>query len=127
MPATPAEKTCHRCGRRIEWRKKWSREWESVRYCSQACRSARLSDVDLRLEQAIRHLLSTRSRSSTICPSEAAREVAGDDDAAWRALMEPARSAARRLVAAGEIEIVQSGRVVDPSTARGPIRLRSTR
>jgi len=41
--------------------------------------------------------------------------------------MEPARCAARRLVAAGRIEIVQGGRVVDPSTAKGPIRLRLVR
>ena len=32
--------------------------------------------------------------------------------------------AARRLVDAGRIEIIQRGRVVDPSTAKGPIRLR---
>jgi hypothetical protein len=38
--------------------------------------------------------------------------------------MEPARSAARRLVAAGEAEITQGGHVVDPSTAKGPIRVR---
>jgi hypothetical protein len=38
--------------------------------------------------------------------------------------MEPARAAARRLVAAGRIVIVQQGKVVDGSTAKGPIRLR---
>lgn len=38
--------------------------------------------------------------------------------------MEPTRQAARRLVAAGEVEITQQGRVVDPSTAKGPIRIR---
>jgi hypothetical protein len=41
--------------------------------------------------------------------------------------MEPARAAARRLVANGEIQITQRGNVVDPSTARGPIRLRWVR
>jgi hypothetical protein len=41
--------------------------------------------------------------------------------------MEPARMAARRLVARGEVQIVQGGRVVDPSTARGAIRIRRTR
>jgi hypothetical protein len=30
-------------------------------------------------------------------------------------------------VAAGEVEIVQGGRVVDPSTAKGPIRIRRAR
>ena len=76
--------------------------------------------MDRQLEDAIRDLLD--SRGSTICPSEAARAVAGDSD--WHELMEPARRAARRLVATGEVEITQSGRVVDPSTARGPIRIR---
>jgi hypothetical protein len=42
-------------------------------------------------------------------------------------LEEPARRAARRLVAQGQAEIVQNGRVVDPSTARGPILLRRPR
>ncbi len=36
--------------------------------------------------------------------------------------MEPARAAARRLVARGEVEITQRGSVVDPSTAKGPVR-----
>lgn len=38
--------------------------------------------------------------------------------------MEPARSAARRLAASDEVVITQGGRVVDPSTAAGPIRIR---
>ena len=42
----------------------------------------------------------------------------------WRPLMARCRSAARRLVASGRLEITQGGHVVDPSTARGPIRLR---
>ena len=45
----------------------------------------------------------------------------------WRPLMERARMAARRLVAAGGVEITQRGRVVDPSSAKGPIRVRARR
>ena len=74
------------------------------------------------LESAILDLLERRAASATICPSDAAREV-GDDDS-WRELMEPARTAARRLVDRGEVEITQGGRVVDVATARGPIRIR---
>jgi hypothetical protein len=73
------------------------------------------------LEAAILALLAQRSPSATICPSEAARQL-GDEH--WRDLMEPARAAARRLVAAGEVEVLQSGEVVDPARARGPIRIR---
>ena len=83
-----------------------------------------MDDLDRRLEAAILDLLDRRARTSTICPSDAARAV-GDEDG-WRDLMEPARRAARRLVAAGSVEVTQGGRVVDPSTAKGPIRIRLT-
>lgn len=130
--STPEPKTCAACGRTIEWRKKWERDWDQVRYCSTACRRHGVTDTDRALEASILDLLAARSRTSTICPSEAARAVGGartdgDDGAdgeAWRELMEPARRAARRLVAAGEVEVTQGGRVVDPSTAKGPIRIR---
>lgn len=123
--ASVAEKTCASCGRRIEWRAKWSRDWHSVRYCSDACRHRGVRPVDRELEEGIRTLLDRRAASASICPSEAARLVGGDDG--WRELMEPARRAARRLVASGEVEITQSGRVVDPSCAKGPIRIRRAR
>lgn len=86
--------------------------------------SCEVSEVDRRLETAITDLLARRSPTASICPSDAARAVGGDDEDAWRELMEPARRAARRLVARGEVEITQGGRVVDPSTAKGPIRIR---
>ncbi|MFZ8982117.1 MAG: DUF3253 domain-containing protein [Candidatus Nanopelagicales bacterium] len=120
MPPEP--KTCARCGRTMEWRKSWARNWDQVRYCSDACRRRRVSATDAALEQAILDLLD--ARSGTICPSEAARAV---DAEGWRDLMEPARQAARRLVARDEVEITQGGRVVDPSTAKGPIRIRRVR
>ena len=83
-----------------------------------------LTDVDRRLEAAILELLAQRASTSTICPSEAARAVGGEDQEAWRPLMEPARGAARRLVERGEVVITQGGEVVDPAAAAGPIRIR---
>ena len=77
--------------------------------------------VDAPAPQAVGDALDLHHSHESICPSEAARAVGGED---WRPLMEPARRAARRLVAAGDLEITQGGRVVDPSTAKGPIRLR---
>lgn len=32
------EKNCAACGRPFAWRKKWERDWEQVRFCSEACR-----------------------------------------------------------------------------------------
>ena len=31
-------KICAACGRPFTWRKKWERDWENVRFCSDACR-----------------------------------------------------------------------------------------
>ncbi|MBQ0849648.1 MULTISPECIES: DUF3253 domain-containing protein [Streptomyces] len=82
---------------------------------------------DRRLERAILELLERRAPTATICPSDAARAVYTGDGDGWRALMEPARRAAGRLVEAGEVEITQGGRVVEPAKARGPIRIRRVR
>ena len=118
---TPAPKTCAVCGRSITWRKKWEKDWEQVRYCSERCRRRKDPERQDGLERRILEMLATRARGATMCPSEVARAEGGED---WRERMGPVREAARRLVARGEVEILQGGRVVDPSTARGPIRLR---
>jgi hypothetical protein len=85
---------------------------------------AGLPRTDRELERTVLDLLAQRAADATICPSEAARAVGGEQ---WRELMEPVRAAARRLVVAGEVEITQGGLVVDPSTAGGPIRIRRRR
>ncbi|MHA7139940.1 DUF3253 domain-containing protein [Arthrobacter sp. Sr33] len=81
-------------------------------------------DTGRLLEDAIRRLLDERAPEATICPSEAARAVS---DGQWRDLMEASRDAAKRLVAAGEVEITQGGAVIDPSIIKGPIRIRRRR
>ncbi len=127
--AQPASKPCVVCGREITWRKKWEQTWDEVRYCSDGCRKRGRSPVaageDAALEAAILQLLSERGAGKTICPSEAARRVGGDTDRTqWEPLMEPARAAARRLHAAGKLVVTQGGHPVDPSHAKGPIRLK---
>jgi hypothetical protein len=77
-----------------------------------------------RLRAAILELLERRGPDKTICPSDAARAVAETD---FRPLMDTARAAAAELVAEGEIEVTQGGKVVDIAQARGPIRLRRRR
>jgi hypothetical protein len=74
-----------------------------------------------RLRAVILELLERRAPGKTICPSDAARALAGSD---FRPLMATARAAAAELVATGEIEVTQRGEVVDIADARGPIRLR---
>ncbi|GLZ43653.1 DUF3253 domain-containing protein [Actinokineospora sp. NBRC 105648] len=78
-----------------------------------------MTDADI--ATAIRARLARCAPGTTACPSEVARALSADD---WRDLMEPVRAVAARMAAAGELEITQHGEPVDPSTARGPVRLR---
>ena len=34
-------KPCTACGRAMTWRKRWSRSWDEVKFCSDACRKTR--------------------------------------------------------------------------------------
>ncbi|MDF2823853.1 MAG: hypothetical protein K0R68_1261 [Mycobacterium sp.] len=81
--------------------------------------------VRRRLEAALRALAVHRGPQSSTCPSDAARAVGAQD---WRDLMDDARDIARALAVAGEVEITQRGKVLDPATEwRGPIRVRVSR
>ncbi len=99
--------------------------------CRSRCDTDGMTDdgrqTDRGLERAILDLLEQRGPDATICPSDAARAVYEGDGDGWRALMEPVRRAAGRLVEAGEVEITQGGRPVEPAKARGPVRIRRVR
>lgn len=34
-------KPCAACGRPMSWRKAWAKNWDEVKYCSDACRRGR--------------------------------------------------------------------------------------
>jgi Protein of unknown function (DUF3253) len=68
-------------------------------------------------------LLRSRAADASICPSEAARALAGEE-AAWRALMPRVRSVAMRWRDARRLRITRGGRDVAPGDEqRGAIRL----
>lgn len=117
---TRAAKPCACCGRVMQWRKKWERSWEQVRYCGQACRRRGVRPEDERLEAAILERLAGPDGRRGIDPEAVGASMAaaaGREASEWR---EPARNAARRLVAKGLAMLQQAGREVDPSEARGP-------
>ena len=134
-PSPRKEKICKTCGRAFAFQKKWAQDWDIVKFCSESCRNQKATASTTELEQAILTLLSERTadgdKTKTICPSEAAKLVAGDAREKekstrrnWEALVEPARAAARRLVTQNKIVITQQNQVVDPVAAKGAIRLR---
>lgn len=71
--------------------------------------------------RAILDLLDQRAPGKTICPSEAARSLAGDE---FRDHMDDVRDAAWELAGEGVIEVTQHGEPVAREDVRGPIRLR---
>lgn len=75
-----------------------------------------------RMESAVLALATHRSPDRTICPSDAARAIGGDD---WRSVMDLARDVARSLAVDGTVDILQEGERLDPSQPwKGPIRIR---
>jgi hypothetical protein len=73
-----------------------------------------------RIEGAIADAVAARA-PKTLCPSEVARSLAGDER--FRELMPHVREAAAQLAERGEIAVTQKGEAVDARTVRGPIRL----
>ena len=74
-----------------------------------------------RIAAATRAMLRKRDPDATVCPSDVARIIGGED---WRGSMDDVRAVAAELGADGVVEIRQGGRVV-PADAEttGPVRI----
>lgn len=77
------------------------------------------------LEEEIRARITARGAGKSICPSEVARSLAGDDPQRWKQLMPAIRRASVRLARAGELRILRKGKPVDPEDFKGVYRLAS--
>ena len=75
------------------------------------------------LRATILSLATARGPEKTICPSEAARALAGTNEKAWRRLMKPIRTEAVRLADDGLVEIRRKGWPVNPREVRGIYRI----
>ena len=112
-------KLCASCGRSFGYQKRWEKTWEDVRYCSSSCRKDKFEKRDSKFEEAIlRHLT---EQKQFIDLAEIEKDFESEN---YRNLRERIRRAARRLVAKGKIDILQKGKVVEASTAKGPIEVR---
>ena len=72
------------------------------------------------IEATILALTTQRGPAKSICPSEVARALRPD----WQSLLTEVRRVACRLAAAGQIDILRKGQVVEPVGVKGVIRLR---
>lgn len=76
-------------------------------------------------EQAILSTLAARGPQKSICPTEAARILAGNPpDESWRKCLAPVKLAAQRLAREGKIQILRKGKPISPDVLHGVIRLR---
>lgn len=82
-------------------------------------RSLKLFIIDI--AHTILLLAEERGKDKSICPSEVARQMFGDDD--WRSHMEDVRNAAFHLQDEGKIAILQKGEKRERHNSTGPIRI----
>jgi hypothetical protein len=72
------------------------------------------------IEKAILTMAADRGTDKTICPSEVARAMFGEN---WRSEMQTVRDAAFDLAAQNKVIVTQKGEKVDPENFKGPIRI----
>ena len=75
------------------------------------------------IRQEILAQVQRRGVEKTICPSDVARSLSPHH---WRDLMPQVRDVGISLAEAALIYVTQRGQIVDPKTAKGPIRYRVT-
>ncbi len=78
-------------------------------------------------QEVILRLCAARGPERSICPTEAARVLAGEADEDWRRRLPDVRAAAVALARAGRLEILRKGKAIPPDELRGVIRLRQPR
>jgi Protein of unknown function (DUF3253) len=77
-------------------------------------------DVVRTAEDAILRLIEERGAAKSICPTDAARLLAGED---WRRRLPEVRQSAIHLARAGRIAILRHNKPVDPNAFKGVYRL----
>ncbi len=117
----PPDRICQSCGRTMEWRARWAKNWDEVKYCSSACRSHRPTELDRQIERLIIDACSAVAAGRSVPEPQIVRQVQQQLE---QVTAERVRWAGRRLVAASRVEFIQKNRVIEPSTARGALDYR---
>lgn len=116
-------KICSWCFRPFEYRKKWEKNWDDIKLCSDLCRKDSKNKEKKNLKEIYKTelLKQIQQRSpKSICPSEIARSLFEN----WREHMEPIRQVCRELFLQNKILITQNEKVVKDLNFKGPIRIK---
>ncbi|HIK54161.1 MAG TPA: DUF3253 domain-containing protein [Synechococcales cyanobacterium M55_K2018_004] len=76
------------------------------------------------IQRCILQKLKQRGTEKSICPSEVARELGGEQ---WRSLMPLVRQVGIELADAGRLVITQQGHPIHPHAIKGPVRFQQIR
>lgn len=75
------------------------------------------------LADTILTLVRERGNDKTICPSEAARKLAGSDPDLWGAMMPVVRRVTLDLAKEGRVVIYRKGKAISPDMLKGVYRI----
>ena len=78
---------------------------------------------DETLAETILTLSRERGPEKTICPSDAARQLAGSDPDQWGAMMPHVRKVAIGLAREGRVVIYRKGKAIAPDDLKGVYRI----
>lgn len=73
------------------------------------------------IKNTILNMAASRGADKTICPSEVARFLFGEN---WRKEMQTVRNAAFELAEENRVVVLQKGKKVEPENLKGPIRIK---
>lgn len=73
------------------------------------------------IKDTILTMATSRGSDKSICPSEVARVMFGEN---WRKEMQTVRDAAFNLAKENQVMVMQKGKKVDPENLKGPIRIK---
>jgi hypothetical protein len=106
----------------MQWRKAWEKNWDSIRYCSDSCRSDKLDKNSFHIREAIL-LLTKKSTPSRPVTQEDIVKYLWPDEKMTR--LEEVRRIARILHSEKLITIIQNGRPISDLNFKGPVQFRS--
>lgn len=78
---------------------------------------------DAEIRAAVLALAKARGAGKTICPSEVARHIGGQDQEVWRPLMGPVRTQTIALAKLGSVLMKQGVEIIDPDSVTGIYRI----
>ncbi len=114
---TVESKICLSCGREMTYRKKWEKNWDEVKYCSDECRRNK-NKYDFR--ETILNALNQATTKSILSVEDVIKTL----DSTTPDTVEHIRRSVRLLYHEKKIEVLQNNKIIDGGNFKGAISFR---